>query len=145
MSLLDQVNIPHPNLVNIYGNVTIGKNCFIGPFVEIQDGVTIGDNCRIQSHSFICTGTYLADNVFWGHGAKSVNDKYPVVNNKDFELQEIFIEKNVAIGTNSTIIGPLTIGENTIVGAGSVVTHHVPKNTIIAGNPALILNFKPIR
>jgi len=130
------VNIPYPELVNLYG-CEIGNNCFIGPFVEIQEDVKIGKNCRIQSHSFICSKVIIGNNVFISHGAMFINDKYPVRKDpKDWE--ETIVEDGVIIGSNVTIL-PCKIGSNALVGAGSVVTRNVPPNKIVAGNPAKII------
>ena len=130
------VNIPYPELVNLYG-CKIGNNCFIGPFVEIQEDVKIGENCRIQSHSFICSKVIIGNDVFISHGAMFINDKYPVrKDSKDWE--ETIVEDGVVIGSNATIL-PCKIGRNALVGAGSVVTRNVPPNKIVAGNPAKII------
>lgn len=130
------VNIPYPELVNLYG-CEIGNNCFIGPFVEIQEDVKIGKNCRIQSHSFICSKVIIGNDVFISHGAMFINDKYPVRKDpKDWE--ETIVEDRVVIGSNATIL-PCKIGSNALVGAGSVVTRNVPPNKIVAGNPAKII------
>lgn len=130
------VNIPYPELVNLYG-CEIGNNCFIGPFVEIQEDVKIGKNCRIQSHSFICSKVIIGNDVFISHGAMFINDKYPVRRDpKDWE--ETIVEDGVVIGSNATIL-PCKIGRNALVGAGSVVTRNVLPNKIVAGNPAKII------
>jgi len=130
------VKIPYPKLVNLYG-CEIGNNCFIGPFVEIQEDVRIGKNCRIQSHSFICSKVTIGNDVFISHGAMFINDKYPVRRDpKDWE--ETIVEDGVVIGSNATIL-PCKIGHNALVGAGSVVTRNVPPNKIVAGNPAKII------
>jgi len=130
------VKIPYPELVNLYG-CEIGDNCFVGPFVEIQEDVKIGENCRIQSHTFICSKVRIGKNVFIGHGVVFINDKYPVRRDpKDWE--ETIVEDGVVIGSNATIL-PCKIGENALVGAGAVVTKDVPPNVIVAGNPARII------
>lgn len=130
------VKIPRPDLVHIYGgdSTIIGENCLIGPFTEIQKDVKIGKNSRIQSHSFLCEGIEIGENVFWGHGCVSINDIYPKVNNKDWEMLKTIIKDGVCIGSNSTLL-PVEIGENSIIGAGSVVIKNIPKNEIWAGNP----------
>ena len=132
--------------VNLYG-CDIGDECKIGTFVEIQKGVSIGQRVKISSHSFICEGVTIADEVFIGHGVMFINDKYPRATNRDgspqnendWELITTLVEKRASIGSNATIMGGVTIGEGAIVGAGSVVTKDVPPNTIVAGNPAKIL------
>lgn len=132
--------------VNLY-NCKIGDNTKIGPFVEIQTGVCIGNNCKIQSHSFICEGVSIHDGVFIGHGVMFCNDRFPRSINKDgtikkindWNLEPTIIKNNASIGSNSTILCGIIIGENSIVGAGSVVTKNVPDNEIWAGNPARFL------
>jgi acetyltransferase-like isoleucine patch superfamily enzyme len=132
--------------VNLYG-CNIGDECKIGTFVEIQKGVSIGQRVKISSHSFICEGVTIADEVFIGHGVMFINDKYPQATNpdgspqneNDWELIPTIVEKRASIGSNATIMGGVTIGVGGIVGAGSVVTKDVPPYTIVAGNPAKIL------
>jgi acetyltransferase-like isoleucine patch superfamily enzyme len=123
------VKIPHPNLVNLYG-CTIGNNSFIAPFVEITDGVVIGKNCRIQSHSFICRGVTIGNDVFIGHGVMFTNDKYPKANNKNWVLEKTSIGNNSSIGSNSTIL-PVKIGTNVIIGAGTTITKNIADNTVV--------------
>ena len=130
--------VMHP--VNIYG-AKIGKNCFIGPFVEIQKGVVIGDNVRIQSHSFICEGVTIKNNVFIGHGVMFINDMDPKVNNKSWLAEATIVMGGAAIGSNSTIL-PVVIGIRCLVGAGSVVTKSVVSDTVVAGNPAKFLKVR---
>ena len=132
--------------VNLYG-CDIGDNTKIGAFVEIQKNAIIGRNCKISSHTFICEGVTIEDNVFIGHNVTFINDKYPVAINGKGELQTeddwivepTLVKKNASIGSGSTILSYVTIGENAVVGAGSIVTKDVPPNTIVAGNPAKIL------
>lgn len=135
------------DFVNLY-NCNIGNFCIIGPFVEIQKDVVIGNKVKIESHSFICTGVTIEDNVFIGHHVVFTNDKYPrsvglrdrLQKEEDWKLEKTVIRKNSSIGSNSTILPGITIGENAIVGAGSVVTKNVSPDTIVAGNPARVIN-----
>lgn len=118
---------------NLY-ECEIGKNCFIGPFVEIQKGAKIGDNSRISSHTFICEGVEIGNQTFVAHGVMFTNDKY-TENRDDWTLRKTIVGNNVRIGSNATIL-PVTIGDNCIIGAGSVVTKDVPANTTVYGVPA---------
>jgi len=137
------------NFVNAYG-CSIGDNSKVGAFVEIQKGATIGKNCKISSHTFICEGVHIEDNVFVGHGVMFTNDLFPRATNPDgsaqteadWKLVETFVRKGASIGSNATILCGVTIGENSLVGAGAVVTKDVPANTVVAGSPAKI--FKTI-
>jgi len=150
VSIADDVqlgkNIKLASFVNLYG-CSIGDNTKIGTFVEIQKNAKIGRYCKIQSHSFICEGVTIEDNVFVGHGVTFINDKYPRATNSDGKLQSeedwkvisTVVKAGASIGSGSTILCNLTIGENAIVGAGSIVTKDVPPNTIVAGNPARVL------
>ncbi len=139
-------NVKFFNFVNAYG-CQIDDNTKVGAFVEIQKGVTIGKNCKISSHTFICEGVSIEDDVFVGHNVSFINDLYPRSTNKNGQLQttddwkvvETIVKKGASIGTSTTILAGVTIGENAIVGAGSVVTKNVPANTVVAGNPAKIL------
>jgi UDP-2-acetamido-3-amino-2,3-dideoxy-glucuronate N-acetyltransferase len=134
------------NFVNAYG-CSIGDNSKIGAFVEIQKGALIGKNCKISSHSFICEGVHIEDNVFVGHGVMFTNDLFPRATNADGSTQneadwkviETNVKKGASIGSNATILCGITIGENALIGAGSVVTRDVPPNTIVAGVPAKII------
>lgn len=140
------VKIFHPQLVNMYG-CELGDECKVGTFVEIQGGVTIGARCKISSHSFLCEGVTLEDEVFIGHGAMFTNDVYPrstttegeLKGGDDWVLVTTLIKKRAAIGSNATILAGVTIGENAIVGAGAVVTKDVPAYAIVAGVPAKII------
>ena len=129
------------NFVNLYG-CKIGDDCMIGSFVEIQRNVTIGNNVRINSHSFICEGVEVEDNVFIGHHVVFINDNYPQVDhrsanvNRKWKLQKTKVEKGVSIGSNVTILGGVNIGKNSMIGAGAVVTRDVPENKVVVGNPA---------
>jgi acetyltransferase-like isoleucine patch superfamily enzyme len=132
--------------VNLYG-CAIGDRTKIGAFVEIQKGAVIGSDCKISSHSFVCEGVTIQDRVFVGHHVVFINDRYPratAVNGRlqtedDWAVQETLVKTGVSIGSGSVILCNVTIGENAIVGAGSVVTKDVPANTIVAGNPARII------
>lgn len=124
------------NFVNIYGCI-IGDNCMVGTFVEIQKDVIIGNNCRIQSHSFICSLVTIEDNVFVGHGVMFINDLLPPSGDSK-NWKRTIIKKGVSIGSNATIL-PVTIGENSIIGAGAVVTKDFPANSVVVGNPAKVL------
>jgi acetyltransferase-like isoleucine patch superfamily enzyme len=126
--------IPFPELCNIYSD-EIGEDTFIGPFVEIQKGARIGRRCRIQSHSFICDGVTIGDDVFIGHGVMFTNDLFPRAN-REWILSYTFVDDWVSIGNNATIL-PVRIGRNALIGAGSVVTKDIPDNTIVKGNPAI--------
>ncbi len=132
--------------VNLYG-CEIGDDSKIGTFVEIQRGARIGQRVKISSHTFICEGVTIEDEVFIGHNVSFINDKYPrstnedgsLQNDADWQLETTLVKRRASIGTGSTILCGVTIGEKAIVGAGSVVTHDVPDHTIVAGNPARIL------
>lgn len=134
------------NFVNLYG-CEIGDGTKIGTFVEIQKGATIGKNCKISSHTFICEGVHIEDHCFIGHNVTFINDKYPRATTGDGSLQTeadwicepTFVKRGASIGSSVTILCGLTIGENAIVGAGSVVTKDVPPNSVVAGNPARVL------
>ncbi len=139
-------NIRIFNFVNAYG-CSIDDNSKVGAFVEIQKGVTIGKNCKISSHSFICEGVHIEDNVFIGHGVMFTNDVFPRATRQDgspqteedWKVIETTVKKGASIGSNATILCGITIGENALVGAGSVVTKNVPPNTVVAGVPAKVL------
>ena len=120
--------------VNMYG-CTVGRDSMIGTFVEIQKGVVVGNNVRVQSHSFICEGVTIEDNVFIGHGVMFINDNYPRAN-APWKFLRVLVKKGATIGSNATILGGVTIGEKAMVGAGAVVTKDVPAGATIFGNPA---------
>jgi acetyltransferase-like isoleucine patch superfamily enzyme len=140
------------HFVNLYG-CTIGDYTKIGAFVEIQKGAKIGKNCKISSHTFICEGVTIEDNVFIGHSVTFINDAYPRATKENGELQTeadwvclpTLVKRSASIGSGATLLGGITIGENAIVGAGSVVTKDVPPNTIVVGNPARVLKEIPAR
>ena len=126
--------------VNIY-KCKIGKNCKIDAYVYIEEGVEIGDNCKIRPFVFIPTGVIIEDNVFIGPNVTFTNDKYPRVGG-EWRLLPIRVKRGASIGANSIIIAGVTIGENALVGAGSIVTKDVPSNAVVAGNPARIIRYK---
>jgi acetyltransferase-like isoleucine patch superfamily enzyme len=128
------VVIFNPDQVNIFG-CKIGDNSFVGPFVEITRNTTIGRNCTIESHSFLCDSVTLEDDVFISHGVMFTNDLYPKVKVR-VKFFKTLVKKGASIGTNATIIAGVSIGQYSIVGAGSVVTKDVPDFSIYAGNPA---------
>jgi acetyltransferase-like isoleucine patch superfamily enzyme len=130
--------------INMYG-CEVGDETKIGAFVEIQKGASVGRRCKVSSHTFICEGVTIEDNVFIGHGVMFINDSYPratangqLQTEADWKVERTIIKKGASIGTGSTILANITIGENAIIGAGSVVTKDVPANTIVAGSPARV-------
>ena len=132
--------------INLYG-CEIGDGTKIGAFVEIQKNATVGKNCKISSHTFVCEGVTIEDNVFIGHGVMFINDSYPRAANEDGSLQteadwkveNTRICKGASLGSGVTVLANVTVGEGALVGAGSVVTKDVPPHTIVAGNPAKVL------
>ena len=131
--------------INMYG-CEVGDDTKIGAFVEIQKNASVGRQCKISSHTFICEGVTIEDNVFIGHGVMFINDIYPratangqLQTEADWKVERTVIKNGASIGTGATILANVTIGENAIVGAGSVVTKNVPANSIVAGNPAKVL------
>ena len=141
-------NVRLSKFINLYG-CTIGDETKIGAFVEIQKNASVGSCCKISSHSFICEGVTIEDNVFIGHGVKFINDSFPrattaegrLQTEADWTVERTLIKKGASIGSGATILSNLSVGENAIVGAGSVVTRDVPRNAIVAGNPAKLLRF----
>lgn len=150
LSIADDVklgnNVKLATFINLYG-CTVDDNTKIGAFVEIQKNAFIGKNCKISSHTFICEGVTIEDNVFIGHNVTFINDAFPRATAADGELQTeadwvcipTLVKKGASIGSSATLLCGITIGENAIVGAGSVVTRDVPADTIVAGNPARIM------
>jgi acetyltransferase-like isoleucine patch superfamily enzyme len=134
------------DFVNLYG-CEIGDRTKIGTFVEIQKGVQIGRNCKISSHTFICEGVTIEDNVFVGHNVTFINDPFPRATNEegrlkgdsDWECIPTIVKSGASIGSSATLLSGITVGENAIIGSGSVITKNVPPNTIVAGNPARII------
>jgi len=138
-------NVKLSKFINLYG-CEIGDNTKIGAFVEVQKNARIGRNCKISSHTFICEGVTIEDNVFVGHNVTFINDIYPrataadgaLQTEADWKVESTLIERGASIGSGATILANLTVGENAIVGAGTVVTRSVPANSIVAGNPARV-------
>ena len=134
--------------INLYG-CEIGDDTKIGAFVEIQKNASVGKFCKISSHTFVCEGVCIEDNVFIGHGVKFINDSYPrattaegsLQTEADWKVERTVIRKGASIGSGATILSNISIGEHALVGAGSVVTKDVPPNAIVAGNPARILRY----
>jgi UDP-2-acetamido-3-amino-2,3-dideoxy-glucuronate N-acetyltransferase len=134
--------------INLYG-CEIGDETKIGAFVEIQKNASVGKHCKISSHTFICEGVTIEDNVFVGHSVAFINDSYPrattseggLQTESDWKVERTLVKKGASIGSGCTILANITIGENALVGAGSVVTKDVPANAIVAGNPARVLRF----
>lgn len=134
--------------INLYG-CEIGDETKIGAFVEIQKNARVGRRCKISSHTFVCEGVTIEDNVFVGHGVTFVNDSYPrattangqLQTEKDWKVETTLVKKGASIGSGSTVLSRVVIGENAIVGAGSVVTKDVPANAIVTGNPAKLRRY----
>src|SRR5277367_6070510 len=141
-------NVRLSKFINLYG-CEVGDESKIGAFVEIQKNASVGRRCKISSHTFICEGVLIEDNVFIGHGVTFINDSYPratttngnLQTEADWKVERTVIKKGASIGSGSTILSNTSIGENAIVGAGSVVTKDVPPNSIVAGNPAKVLRY----
>ena len=134
--------------INLYG-CEIGEGTKIGAFVEIQKNASVGKRCKISSHTFICEGVTIEDNVFVGHSVTFVNDSYPrataadggLQTEKDWKVEKTLVKRGASIGSGSTVLSNVVIGENAIVGAGSVVTKDVPANAIVVGNPAKVRRY----
>jgi UDP-2-acetamido-3-amino-2,3-dideoxy-glucuronate N-acetyltransferase len=139
-------NVAIHAFVNLYG-CSIGDDSRVGAFVEIQKNACIGRNVKVSSHTFICEGVTIEDDVFVGHNVSFINDKYPRATTEsgapqtesDWSVIKTVVKRGASIGTSSTILCGITIGENAVIGAGSVVTHDVPANAIVAGNPARMM------
>ncbi|MGC1363887.1 MAG: acyltransferase [Silvibacterium sp.] len=141
-------NVRLSRFINLYG-CEVGDETKIGAFVEIQKNATVGKRCKISSHTFVCEGVVIEDNVFIGHGVMFINDSYPRATTPDgsqqteadWKVERTVVKKGASIGSGATILSRISIGESAIVGAGAVVTKDVPPNSIVAGNPARILRF----
>jgi len=142
------IGVKLSKFINLYG-CEIGDNVKIGAFVEIQKNATVGKNCKVSSHSFICEGVIIEENVFIGHSVTFINDSYPrattpdgqLQGEQDWKVEQTLVKKGASIGSGSTVLSKVVIGENAIVGAGSVVTKDVPANAIVAGNPARVKRY----
>lgn len=141
-------NVRLSKFINLYG-CDIGDETKIGAFVEIQKNASVGKRCKISSHTFICEGVVIEDNVFIGHGVTFTNDAYPrattsggsLQTEADWTVLPTVVRKGASIGSGATILCNISIGENAIIGAGSVITKSVPPNAIVAGNPARVLRY----
>lgn len=139
-------NVKLAPFVNLYG-CEVGDDTKIGAFVEIQKNATVGKRCKISSHTFVCEGVTIDDHVFVGHGVTFINDTYPrattgtgdLQTEADWKVEPTLVRRGASIGSGSTILANVVIGENAIIGAGSVVTRDVPANVIVVGNPARVL------
>jgi len=152
LSISDDVklgeNVKLSKFINLYG-CAVGDNTKIGAFVEVQKNATIGRNCKISSHTFICEGVTIEDDVFIGHGVTFINDTYPrattsggaLQTEADWKVEPTLIKNGASVGSGSTILANVTVGERAMVGAGSVVTKDVPPRAIVAGNPAQLVRY----
>ena len=140
------VRVPQPDLVNAFG-CTVGPDAMIGPFVELQAGVDIGARCKIQSHTFVCEGVTIEDEVFVGHGVVFTNDRLPRATNPDgslkggddWTMEETVVRRRASIGSGAVVLCGLEIGEEALVGAGAVVTKSVPAHAVVVGSPARVV------
>jgi len=141
-------NVKLSKFINLYG-CEIGDESKIGAFVEIQKNASVGERCKISSHTFICEGVTIEDNVFIGHGVMFINDSFPrataadgnLQTEADWKVERTVVKKGASVGSGATILSNVSIGENAIVGAGSVVTKDVPPSSIVVGNPARVLRY----
>jgi acetyltransferase-like isoleucine patch superfamily enzyme len=141
-------NVKLGKFINLYG-CEIGDNTKIGAFVEVQKNARIGSRCKVSSHSFVCEGVTIEDEVFIGHGVVFINDSYPRATSSsgalqteaDWKVEQTTVKRRASIGSGATILSQVVVGENAIVGAGSVVTRDVPANSIVAGNPARLVRY----
>jgi UDP-2-acetamido-3-amino-2,3-dideoxy-glucuronate N-acetyltransferase len=147
--LADGVRIPHPELVNLYG-CRVGADTLIGSFVEVQKGAAIGARCKISSHSFVCEGITIEDDVFVGHGVMFINDRYPQATadgrpqtEADWQVVPTLVRRGASIGSGAVILCGVTIGERAMIGAGAVVTHDVADGALAVGIPARIVGPAP--
>jgi acetyltransferase-like isoleucine patch superfamily enzyme len=139
-------NVRLSKFINLYG-CEVGENTKLGAFVEIQKGASVGKNCKISSHTFVCEGVTIEDEVFIGHSVTFINDRYPrattaeggLQTEADWSVEPTVVKRGASIGSGATILSGVTIGEKAVVGAGSVVTKNVPPHAIVAGNPAKVL------
>lgn len=144
----EEVKIFQPDLVNLYG-CCIGAHTRIGAFVEVQKGARIGQRCKISSHSFICEGVTIEDEVFVGHGVMFTNDRRPQATNEDgslqtdedWELEPTVVRRKASIGSHATLLCGITVGEGALIGAGAMVTRDVPERAVVAGVPARVIGF----
>src|SRR5712671_4101500 len=145
-------NVKLSKFINLYG-CSVGDNTKIGAFVEIQKNASVGRNCKISSHTFVCEGVTIEDDVFIGHGVMFINDLYPratsgagvLQTEADWKVERTLVKKSASIGSGATILANVMIGENALVGAGSVVTKDVPANAVVAGNPARIKRYLSLK
>lgn len=141
-------NVKLSKFINLYG-CSVGDNTKIGAFVEIQKNASVGKNCKVSSHSFICEGVTIEDDVFIGHGVMFINDSFPratatgggLQTEADWKVERTVVSNGASIGSGATILSKVTIGKRALVGAGSVVTRDVPANAVVAGNPARVLRY----
>jgi len=145
VTLGNRVVIPHPNLVNLYG-CRVGDDVKVGTFVEIQKNATVGARCKISSHTFICEGVTIEDDVFVGHGVMFINDKYPrasadghLQTEADWSVVPTVVRRGASIGSGAVILCGVTIGSGAMIGAGAVVTRDVADGAVVAGTPARLI------